>query len=284
MTHPRNPSTTHILRRSSSGWSLPAPVVASVALHVGLVVSLWSSLGPVGTPPGPKADLARMTWAPTLPPAPPAPAQEVPAPEVVAQANDTEPQLEPVAWPVESTTERPIEDPVEPTTAVAAHEAKAPGPFEGATGQLKPSHRLAAPEVDDTTPAAEQVIPVAVRSELTPVSARSAPPPATAATPPPAASPSASDITFAVPVDNEASRRRLRRFAERRGWDDGTRLVRIEVTISAEGRPLHARITRSSGKPALDAAAMKAVSSWTYNPAKHDGAAVRSKLTIPLRF
>lgn len=69
--------------------------------------------------------------------------------------------------------------------------------------------------------------------------------------------------------------------ARRRGVQ-GIVIVRAEV--STQGRCLRAEISRSSGHPRLDHAALTAISQWRFIPARRGGHAVQSWVTIPVRF
>lgn len=63
---------------------------------------------------------------------------------------------------------------------------------------------------------------------------------------------------------------------------EGTVLVR--VTISADGSIMAARVHQSSGNASLDAAALKAVRSWSFMPAQRDGKSIPSIVQLPVRF
>lgn len=63
---------------------------------------------------------------------------------------------------------------------------------------------------------------------------------------------------------------------------EGTVLIR--VTLSAEGSILRASVHQSSGHASLDAAALKAVGSWSFMPAERDGKTIPSIVQLPVRF
>lgn len=63
---------------------------------------------------------------------------------------------------------------------------------------------------------------------------------------------------------------------------EGTVLVR--VTISAEGSIIAILVHQSSGNASLDAAALKAVRSWSFMPAQRNGRAIPSIVQLPVRF
>ena len=58
--------------------------------------------------------------------------------------------------------------------------------------------------------------------------------------------------------------------------------VMIKVTINEKGKVIDARILKSV--PALDAAALKAVQTWTFKPGKKDGKAVSVNMVVPVQF
>jgi protein TonB len=71
-------------------------------------------------------------------------------------------------------------------------------------------------------------------------------------------------------------------LASKRRHEEGE--VRLTVTVSAEGRPLRVSLSRSSGHPLLDQAAIDAVRTWTFEPARASGVAVTSEVVVPVRY
>ncbi len=63
---------------------------------------------------------------------------------------------------------------------------------------------------------------------------------------------------------------------------EGTSMV--SVRILADGSVADARIERSSGNQALDAAALEVVRQWQFHPAQQDGKAVDGSSLVPVRF
>ncbi len=62
-------------------------------------------------------------------------------------------------------------------------------------------------------------------------------------------------------------------------------LVELDVLVSADGRAADVRIRRSSGFPALDAAALTTVRErWRFVPARRGAAAIESRVTVPIVF
>lgn len=68
----------------------------------------------------------------------------------------------------------------------------------------------------------------------------------------------------------------------RRAGQQGVVLIAVEVT--ADGRAASVQLSRSSGFPLLDAAALQAVRRWTFEPARTAGLPVASRVEIPVRF
>lgn len=71
-------------------------------------------------------------------------------------------------------------------------------------------------------------------------------------------------------------------LAARRRGDQGTVLIRVVVT--AEGWATNANIEKSSGHPLLDDAALTAVKSWRFVPARQGGQAIESPYVVPVVF
>lgn len=71
------------------------------------------------------------------------------------------------------------------------------------------------------------------------------------------------------------------RLAEKRGWE-GETLLRVRV--AAAGTVLNAEVEHSSGYSILDRAALKAVATWQFQPARRGALAVESTVLIPIPF
>lgn len=61
-------------------------------------------------------------------------------------------------------------------------------------------------------------------------------------------------------------------------------VVIIGAEIGASGRVIHAQVTRSSGFPVLDQAALGAVRNWVFTPARREGVNIPAHVEIPVRF
>ena len=70
-------------------------------------------------------------------------------------------------------------------------------------------------------------------------------------------------------------------LAHRRGWE-GTVLLRVHVL--ANGKPGEIQVQKSSGRDALDEAALRAVKRWSFVPAKRGEQAIDGWVTVPLDF
>ncbi len=68
----------------------------------------------------------------------------------------------------------------------------------------------------------------------------------------------------------------------RRAGQQGIVFIAVEVT--AEGRVASAQLSRSSGYPLLDTAALQAIRRWTFEPARTAGIATSSRVEVPVRF
>jgi len=71
-------------------------------------------------------------------------------------------------------------------------------------------------------------------------------------------------------------------LAARRRGDQGTVLVRVVVT--ADGLAANVALEKSSGHPSLDDAALGAVKSWRFVPARQGGQSVESPYVVPVVF
>ncbi|MGB7739985.1 MAG: energy transducer TonB [Steroidobacteraceae bacterium] len=60
--------------------------------------------------------------------------------------------------------------------------------------------------------------------------------------------------------------------------------VRLRVLVGEDGRPQDAAIGRSSGDAGLDQAALDAVRTWRFEPAKRDGVPLRAWCIVPITF
>jgi protein TonB len=71
-------------------------------------------------------------------------------------------------------------------------------------------------------------------------------------------------------------------IVSKRRHEEGS--VQVNVTVSSDGRPLHVSLLKSSGYSLLDQAAIEAVRTWVFEPARASGIAVTSEVVVPVRF
>jgi protein TonB len=60
--------------------------------------------------------------------------------------------------------------------------------------------------------------------------------------------------------------------------------VVIDVSIAIDGSVVDTTVEHSSGYRSLDAAAMRSIRHWRFNPARRDGQPVPTTLRIPIDF
>ncbi|AKF96627.1 energy transducer TonB [Pseudomonas aeruginosa] len=101
------------------------------------------------------------------------------------------------------------------------------------------------------------------------------PPPVPAAAPAPLTPPSANAGYLHNPAPEYPA------LAMRRGWE-GTVLLRVHVLAS--GSPSEIQVQKSSGREALDQAAVKAVKRWSFVPAKRGDKAEDGWVSVPIDF
>jgi protein TonB len=71
-------------------------------------------------------------------------------------------------------------------------------------------------------------------------------------------------------------------LAARRRRETG--MVLLTVKVTAQGRAAKVELKQSSGHPLLDEAALQAVRSWEFQPARIGSMAVESEIEVPVRF
>lgn len=141
---------------------------------------------------------------------------------------------------------------------------------------------LAAKPKPKPKPLPKPVVKQAPKPQPKPVEA---PPPAPApvAAPAPPAPPAPAPVTpasaNAAYLKNPAPE--YPQMAQRRGWE-GTVLLRVEVLPS--GKPGQIQLQKSSGRDALDAAALAAVKRWSFVPAKQGDVPQAGWVSVPIDF
>lgn len=58
----------------------------------------------------------------------------------------------------------------------------------------------------------------------------------------------------------------------------------LRVVVGTDGKPSDIGVAKSSGQPALDEAAQKAVRGWQFKPATRGGQAVAQAIQVPVNF
>ncbi|MCA9179194.1 MAG: TonB family protein [Planctomycetales bacterium] len=87
--------------------------------------------------------------------------------------------------------------------------------------------------------------------------------------------------TIVPPVFTDARPPVFPTEARRHGWS-GT--VMLTITVDERGQVTDVQVRRSSGYPALDASAVRAVKTWRGRPATRDGVPYLSQWNKPIRF
>lgn len=184
---------------------------------------------------------------------------------------------EPAGMEIEVVAARP--DPI----AEAA--SAAPAPVAQRRARVARAHVAHAPSADSAPEAAPMIAEAAVASSLADDVAR----PATAAISlrtsgasgsAPAASSSGTLVSATPryrsnpPPDYPLPSRRRR--------EEG--IVLLTVVVQASGSPSAISLSRSSGHPLLDRAALEAVRHWTFEPARAANVPVTSSVVVPVRF
>ena len=91
----------------------------------------------------------------------------------------------------------------------------------------------------------------------------------------------AAALIEAIPLAGENPPPLYPRLARQRGWEG---LVALRVRVSAAGEVLDAWVEHSSGHAVLDQAALKAVQSWRFRPAREGLRAVAGVARVPIEF
>lgn len=91
----------------------------------------------------------------------------------------------------------------------------------------------------------------------------------------------AAALIEAIPLAGENPPPLYPRLARQRGWEG---LVALRVRVSAAGEVLEAWVEHSSGHGVLDQAALKAVQSWRFRPAREGLRAVAGVARVPIEF
>lgn len=174
-------------------------------------------------------------------------------------------QSQPTPKTIEQPVAKPI--PVPPRPQPVAAPAPSPQP------QPSPSKVSAPTEVAQAAP----VAPVSAPTAPTPP-APPAPPPTPA---PVVTAPSRTDVS--IPASYSASNQKpIYPNMSKRLGEQGT--VVLRVLVKADGNAGEVEVKSSSSYPRLDQAAIDAVKTWRFNPAKIDGKAIDEWYQVPIPF
>jgi protein TonB len=285
----------------SRGGRLPAlPAFASVLLHGGAILGLFALARADRLPEAGQEQGVEIVWQDT--PQDAAPGEEAAAvPEAAQaapeQAAETPPPETPPPEPQQVRSEPPPEPPPEP-----------PAPEPPAIQPPQPEP----PQAEAPPPPLPEEPPPAAQAELPPPPAEPPPPPRPAPRPqastqmaaarqappaalpagPPAAAPSApsapggSRATGAVSppglLDGVRNPEPEYPLANRQRGEQG--VVTVVLRVSEGGQVTEVEVVATSGFPALDDSARKAVQRWRFRPATRDGVPVAGSIRTAIHF
>jgi periplasmic protein TonB len=185
--------------------------------------------------------------------------------------------------PTATPPEKPAPIPPKTTAPVAKPSPVTPSPAP--TPPITPPIPVAVIATASTTAAAVDTVPIAAAvSEKVLEAPASKTPPAPPAAPKPqpaaAAAPSTTKAIFDAAYLNNPEPA-YPNVSRQRG-ESGTVFLRVQV--SPDGKASSVVLHRSSGHSKLDDAAIKAVNTWRFVPAKTDGVAISSDVIVPIQF
>jgi len=183
-------------------------------------------------------------------------------------------QSQPTPKTIEQPVAKPIPVPPRPQPVAA------PAPTPQPQPQPIPSKVSTPTEVAQATP----VAPVSAPTAPTPPAPTRVEAPPTPAPPSPApvvAAPSKTDVS--IPASYSASNQKpIYPNMSKRLGEQGT--VVLRVLVKADGSAGEVEVKSSSNYPRLDQAAIDAVKTWRFNPAKIDGKATDEWYQVPIPF
>ncbi|OTI66584.1 energy transducer TonB [Pseudomonas aeruginosa] len=171
----------------------------------------------------------------------------------------------------------PVVEPPPPEGGRRGHQKTAPRGGRGNAVKRRRRRPVTKPKPNDTPQPRPRPAPRAVEPAppAPPQPAAPPAPPAPAAAPAPLTPPSANAGYLHNPAPEYPA------LAMRRGWE-GTVLLRVHVLAS--GSPSEIQVQKSSGREALDQAAVKAVKRWSFVPAKRGDKAEDGWVSVPIDF
>lgn len=291
------------------------PALASLLLHAGAAVAIaalnradppsaqpergvemvWQDV-PEDAAPGEEAAASAATSDEAAPDASPRaePEQEVaeaPPPPVSQQAE--QPPPEPAPPPESALAEAPVPE-VEPPPALAEQVrspevAEAPAPPEPVEARAAPPREEPPPELPLPPPAQPmRPAPPSPRQAAPPAQAasRQAPPGPSASAAAPSEAPGGSRATGAVSppglLDGFRNPEPEYPTTSRERGDQG--VVTVQLRISEAGEVTAVEVIATSGHPALDDSARRAVRRWRFRPATRDGVAIPGSVRTAVHF
>jgi periplasmic protein TonB len=175
----------------------------------------------------------------------------------------------PIQLSIEVTPPKPLPETITPPKPLPQ---KAQPPAKPRTDPVR--HVAAARPTPAPTPVAAPVTPAATSADAVQV----APPPAVAA-PAPVAEPVTEASGDADYLHNPAPV--YPSVAQDQGWEGH---VVLKVHVLASGHPDSVSISASSGRKMLDEAALKAVTNWTFVPARRGTTSIDGWVSVPIDF
>lgn len=184
--------------------------------------------------------------------------------------------------------EAPVEPPEIPPMVIEF--AVAPPPPPPPVEEPPPPEPIPEPIVEPPPPPVEELaVKPPPPPKPKPPPPQPAPPPPPVETPPPPPVPAPPAPPEPAPITPPTANAGYLRnpapaypaIAQRRNWE-GT--VQLRVHVLANGRPGQIQIQTSSGRQALDDAAVQAVRNWTFVPAKQGDRTLDGWVTVPIDF
>lgn len=188
------------------------------------------------------------------------------------------PQVPPMTIEFSAPTPPVVEPPPPPPEPIPQPVVQEPPPPVVDENAVKPPPPKPVPKPKPKPVAKPKPAPKPVEQPPAPPKAETPPAPPAPAAPPaqvPVTPPSAHAGYLHNPAPEYPS------LAQRRGWE-GSVLLRVHVL--ANGSPSEIQIQTSSGREALDQAAVKAVQRWKFVPAKRGDVAQDGWVSVPLDF
>ena len=191
------------------------------------------------------------------------------APPVLVELMQSQPTPKTIEQPVAKPTPIPLRP--QPVAAPAPTPQPQPSPSKVSTPTEVAQAAPVAPVSAPTAPT-----PPAPRAEAPPAPAPPSPAPAPAVT-----APSKTDVS--IPASYSASNQKpIYPNMSKRLGEQGT--VVLRVLVKADGSAGEVEVKSSSNYPRLDQAAIDAVKTWRFNPAKIDGKATDEWYQVPIPF